>query len=475
MKLLFFIVIFEFILYYIVPQNKRWLAILCGNFGMYLIWDPKMIFVLIFVIVISYLGGILINSIGRIRQIIIFLLIALPFFIYKYLGFVLSLIPIINIQDPISERISNLIVPLGISFYTMTAVGYLFDIYRGKLAAERHFGKYAAFLSFFPTLISGPIMRADKILPQLNSDSNEQSWKSFNAQSAYKGLWLIIIGCFKKFVVADTLARGVELIYDNLYNCSGLILIICSVLFSIQIYADFSGYSDIAIGIADLFGIDLGENFNTPYMADNIQDFWRRWHISLSNWFRDYVYIPMGGNRVSKSRNVLNLMVTFIFSGLWHGANWTFIIWGVLHGLGSVIDNHLIRPLRNRKGKKSFSVLFWFITMAFINAAWIFFRADSLKDAVYIISNCFNGINDPINYIKEGKNYFYMSRTGNMICLFDVILLIIIDFLKYKNISNISNTKINGRLNWVISIVMVLIVIFLSVKGNSIGFIYQGF
>ena len=216
----------------------------------------------------------------------------------------------------------NVISPVGISFYTFQTLSYVIDVYKVDVKAEKHFGYYATFISFFPQLVAGPIERTKNLLPQIKSAH------VFNYEQATYGLKLMAWGFFKKLVIADTLSSPVKLVFDNPQEVQGFALILASFFFTIQIYCDFSGYSDIAIGTAKLFGIDLMTNFKNPYLSKSIKEFWSRWHISLSTWFRDYVYIPLGGNRVGHIRHNINLMITFLVSGLWHGANWTFVTWG---------------------------------------------------------------------------------------------------------------------------------------------------
>jgi D-alanyl-lipoteichoic acid acyltransferase DltB (MBOAT superfamily) len=245
-------------------------------------------------------------------------------FIFKYFNFVSESFSQICrlLSIPIHSVTLKLILPVGISFYTFQTLSYVIDVYKGKVKAEHHFGKYAAFITFFPQLVAGPIERTENLLHQINEKH------FFDYEQAAYGMKLMAWGFFKKLVIADNLAVFVDLIYGNVSSYQGFSLILATVFFSIQIYCDFSGYSDIAIGTARLFGIELMTNFRSPYFSGTVKEFWSRWHISLSTWFRDYIYIPLGGNRKGRIRQYTNLMITFFASGAWHGANWTFLMWG---------------------------------------------------------------------------------------------------------------------------------------------------
>lgn len=297
-------------------------------------------------------------------------------FLFKYFNFFSqSLQEILNLlKISIELPTLDLILPVGISFYTFQTLSYTFEVYRGNIKPEKTFGIFALFVSFFPQLVAGPIERPEHLLPQFRQKFN------FDTERISSGLRLMLWGMFKKVVIADQLARLVNLVYNEPSSWHGLIVIAATYSFAIQIYCDFSGYSDIAIGAARVMGFDLRLNFKEPYLAQSIADFWRRWHISLSTWFRDYLYIPLGGNRVSQKRMYLNLMIVFIVSGLWHGANWTFVIWGALHGFYMVfslatknIREHILASL-NLWGKPRLLLrLNVFSTFHLVVFAWVFF------------------------------------------------------------------------------------------------------
>lgn len=279
----------------------------------------------------------------------------------------------------------TLLLPVGISFYTFQAVGYMIDVYRGDIKAERNFLTYALFVSFFPQLVAGPIERARNLLPQFHQQHQ------FSSHEASEGLKQMLWGFFMKLCVADVLGQYVDAVFNNVSQHSGASLMLAAIFFSFQIYCDFGGYSNIAIGAARVMGFRLMENFRRPYLSVDIKEFWKRWHISLSSWFMDYVYIPLGGNRVGRVRHLFNLMVTFLVSGLWHGANWTFVLWGGLHGLFQVVST-LWRQITG-KGKRDGASphllrrLFCFVLVVI---AWIPFRANSVSDLGLIFSSIFS-------------------------------------------------------------------------------------
>jgi D-alanyl-lipoteichoic acid acyltransferase DltB (MBOAT superfamily) len=304
-------------------------------------------------------------------------------------------------------------------------LSYTIDIYRGKIRPEKHFGIFAVYVSFFPQLVAGPIERAKNLLPQFFEKHK------FKYDRVTDGLKLMMWGFFKKVVIADRLAFLVDQIFNNPADYSGLPLIIGTVFFAYQIYCDFSGYSDIAIGAAQVMGFRLMDNFRRPYFARSINEFWQRWHISLSTWFRDYLYIPLGGNRVSRSRWIYNIMVVFLLSGLWHGANWTFIVWGGLHGMYYVISRLTAgfrRRLVNLTRLDRFPFLHRLVQMAIVftlvNLGWIFFRANSISDAIYILTHLFSGLTFDVFHIYIGLDFIDLMIAVFSICFLEFIHLI---------------------------------------------------
>ena len=283
-----------------------------------------------------------------------------------------------------------LVLPMGISFYTFQTLSYTIDVYRGHRESERHLGYFALYVTFFPQLVAGPIERSTKLLPELKKVNK------YDYPRVVAGLKLMTWGFFKKLVIADNLAVAVNHVYGDVGNMSALTLLIATVFFAYQIYCDFSGYSDIAIGTAKIMGIDLMENFKRPYFAKSIKEFWSRWHISLSTWFRDYLYIPLGGSRKSKVRTYINVFLVFLISGLWHGAAWTFVIWGAIHGFYQMYESATFK-IRNKIWQKSklenTNIQFlvkWIFTMGIVLLSWVFFRANSVNDALTILNSIFS-------------------------------------------------------------------------------------
>lgn len=337
-----------FAVYWALPHRYRWMLLLAASYYFYMSWNVKYTLLILATTVVSYTTGRLLsgekNPIRRKFFLLGALAICLGLLIYfKYFVFLgNSVIAVLNgfalRLHPITLKI---VLPVGISFYTFQTLSYVLDVYRGRIEPERHFGIYATFVSFFPQLVAGPIERTENLLPQIRSR------KQFDYDQATYGLKLMAWGFFKKLAIADVIAQYVDLTYSALPSRTSLDLAIAIFFFTVQIYCDFSGYSDIAIGSAKLLGINLMANFKSPYFSKRIREFWNRWHISLSTWFRDYVYIPLGGNRCSTLRANLNLMVTFLISGLWHGANWTYVIWGGINGAAQIVEKIYFR---NRGG-----------------------------------------------------------------------------------------------------------------------------
>jgi D-alanyl-lipoteichoic acid acyltransferase DltB (MBOAT superfamily) len=315
-------------------------------------------------------------------------------FLFKYFNFFTNSLKAVFGHFNIFYGIPALkfLLPIGISFYTFKNLSYAIDVYRGDKKPEKHLGFFALYVTFFPQLLAGPIERATRFLPQLYEKFD------FDYQRVMKGLKLMLWGFFQKMVIADNLAVLVDPIYSHPARYQGLPLSLATLFFAFQIYFDFSGYSDIAIGAAQVMGYKTMENFNHPYFSKSISEFWRRWHISLSSWFRDYLYVPMGGNRVSVLRWYLNLFLVMLICGFWHGANWTFLVWGGLHGFYLIFSiftqsarDHLIRMIGLDRVPRLHSYLKILMTFSLVCFAWIFFRANTVSDAFQIISNLFIG------------------------------------------------------------------------------------
>ncbi|MCI1982400.1 MAG: MBOAT family protein [Oscillospiraceae bacterium] len=391
------------ILYFVIPQKARWAWLLAASYYFFMSWNPYYAILLAVSTVVTWTSGLLIgredlrkrpDTVRRKK-----IWVALSVFVnigilvvFKYLDFFCGLYAeILHIFGISAQAVQfDLLLPVGISFYTFQALSYTVDVYRGDIKPEKNLGKYALFVSFFPQLVAGPIEKSKDLLPQFDEVH------TFDYDRVRKGLLLMLWGYFQKTAVADRLAQLVNTVYNSPQKYSGLEVAVATVFFAFQIYCDFAGYSNIAIGAAQVMGFRLTKNFDKPYFSKSIKEFWRRWHITLGAWFRDYLYIPLGGNRCSKRRHCLNLMIVFAVCGLWHGASMTFVIWGLLHGVYQVIGL-LTRPAKQRAEQKlgirenSFPVRLYraAATFVLVDFAWIFFRADSLWDAAVLIGNLF--------------------------------------------------------------------------------------
>ena len=382
-------------LFFVLPHRFRWVLLLGASCAFYMAFVPAYIFILLFTIVVDYWAGLLIEAApGSRRKLYLALSLVANLGVlgvFKYYNFFAG-----NVEallhwggSTAALPLLRLLLPIGLSFHTFQAMSYTIEVYRGHQRAERHFGIYALYVLFYPQLVAGPIERPQNLLPQFHRKHY------FDYDRVVSGLRLMAWGLFKKMVIADRLARLVNEVYDAPTHYRGLPLLVATVFFSVQIYCDFSGYSDIARGSARVMGFKLMRNFDRPYFSRSLPEFWRRWHISLSTWFRDYLYLPLGGSRVALPRACFNLLIVFLLSGLWHGASWTFLIWGALHGAYLVVGM-LTRPGRQRLVERlrlpllGSPVLHVTLTYALVAFAWIFFRANSVPDALYISRHLFD-------------------------------------------------------------------------------------
>ncbi|MCR4895922.1 MAG: MBOAT family protein [Lachnospiraceae bacterium] len=416
---LFFPVVF--LGYLVLPKRLRPLFLLLASYFFYMSWQPKYALLIAGNTLVSYCGALLLERFAgedrrqqNIRKRIVTGCTCLSFaalFCFKYFDFFLENVNAVlrafgggGMTNPL-----NLLLPVGISFYTFQSIGYLIDVSRRKIAAEHNLIDYALFVSFFPQLVAGPIERSSSLLKQLKS-LKEKTPVTMEGLSS--GFALMLWGYFQKMILADRLSILVDGIYDALPFAGTIETLAAMFGFSLQIYFDFAGYSAIAIGCARMMGIHLMQNFRTPYFATSISDFWHRWHISLSTWFRDYLYIPLGGNRKGRVRKYVNLMITFLLSGLWHGADWTFVFWGGLHGFFQIIgdlkkpaEERLMRSLGLKEDAGSFRFFRILGTFLLTSFAWIFFRAESMKQAFLLIRRMVSGF-DPWN-LMNGNLYTY--------------------------------------------------------------------
>lgn len=397
-QFLFFFV-FVTVLYFTLPHRYRWLLLLLSSCYFYMAFIPVYILILGFTIVIDYFAGIFLEK-SSLKHKKLFLIGSLVanigvLAVFKYFNFISfnihELLAAVGYSSPVFYL--SILLPIGLSFHTFQAMSYTIEVYRGNHKAEHNFGIYALYVMFYPQLVAGPIERPQNLLHQFY----EKHY--FDYDRVTHGLKLMAWGLFKKAIIADRLASMVDVVYNNPHDYQGLSLFIATIFFSFQIYCDFSGYSDMAIGAAEIMGFKLMKNFDRPYSSKSIHEFWKRWHISLSTWFKDYLYISLGGNRVSIPRWYLNLFIVFLISGLWHGANWTFVIWGALHGFYLIFGlatktmreriNHFLRVDKYATVNEALQTVTTFMLVTF---AWIFFRANSLSDALYIIKYSFTGL-----------------------------------------------------------------------------------
>ncbi len=395
--LIFFLIVTA--VYFAVRHRARWPFLLFASCYFYIAFIPKFILVLFFLILVDYCAGLWIEALpagGRARKaalvISLFANIAI-LGVFKYFNFMNANFDALFNFFGLAYRIPNLniILPIGLSFHTFQSMAYTIEVYRGNQKAERNIGIYALYVLFYPQMVAGPIERPQNLIHQF------REVKTFEYGRVADGIKLMTWGLFKKAVIADRLAVFVNAVYAHPTDYTGWPLLLATYLFAFQIYCDFSGYSDIAIGAARVMGFKLMQNFNRPYLSQSIAEFWTRWHISLSTWFKDYLYVPLGGNRVAKGRWYLNLTIVFLVSGLWHGANWTFVIWGALHGF------YLIFSLITKGAREKLSVSigltrvpFFYktvrilVTFHLVTFSWIFFRAQTFGDAWWVVRNIFN-------------------------------------------------------------------------------------
>lgn len=434
--LLFFIIVTS--LYFALPYKFRWILLLASSCYFYMAFVPIYILILGFTIIIDYFAGIMIeNAQGKKRK--VYLLLSLVanisvLAVFKYYNFINDnfsfLLHGFGSENPIPYL--SILLPIGLSFHTFQAMSYTIEVYRGNQKAERHFGIYSLYVMFYPQLVAGPIERPQNLLHQFRENYN------FDYERVTSGLKLMAWGLFKKVIIADRLAIVVDHVYNDPQGFNSLSLIIATIFFSFQIFCDFSGYSDIALGAARVMGFKLMKNFNKPYHARSISEFWKRWHISLSTWFKDYLYITIGGNRVSIPKWYFNLFIVFLVSGLWHGANWTFVIWGALHGIYlvfSLLTENFRKKLRAVFHIKERSFIAVLVTFGLVAFAWIFFRANNVTDAIYIATHIFTGLPDIFSKLINHQpvlEFLGMKKREVIACFGLIGLLELIHYLQTR-------------------------------------------
>ncbi|MCE3227908.1 MAG: putative rane protein involved in D-alanine export [Bacteroidetes bacterium] len=482
------------LLYFVLPHRLRWFMLLTASCVFYMFFIPEYILILAFTILVDYFAGILIeqenNKKKKKRWLILSLVANIGVLaIFKYYNFFNT-----NFKS-ISEAIGwnygipalEMVLPIGLSFHTFQAMSYTIEVYRGNQKAEKHFGIYSLYVMYYPQLVAGPIERPQNLLWQFHKKHD------FDFQRVADGLKQMLFGLFKKVVIADRLATFVNPVFDDPTGAAPTSVFLATIFFSIQIFCDFSGYSDIAIGCSRVMGIDLMTNFRRPYFSTTISEFWRRWHISLSTWFKDYLYIPLGGNRNGKLKTVRNLAITFIISGLWHGANWTFIAWGALHAfylVFAMFTEQIRYKMRNaiglEKRKKLNHILQSSCVFLLAAFAWIFFRSETLSDASLLVKKFIVAVPLFIYNFISNEHFLWLEdilfgRTLSVMW-FEVLVILLSLFIMFmihrKQEAESFSFFIRSKppiIRWSIYVTGVLLILFLGIYHNDNEFIYFQF
>ena len=437
------------LVYYIIPNKAKTFWLFITSYYFYMCWNAKYALLILISTIITYLSGLLIEHIKnraygiKKKECLKKLIVAASFvanlgilFYFKYINFMVDILAKIltKVNVDVNIPIIDVVLPVGISFYTFQALSYTMDVYRNEIYAEKNFLRYAVFVSFFPQLVAGPIERSKNLLKQL------ADYKQFSYEDAREGFLLILWGLFLKIVMSERISIFVDAVYGDYANYGGYYLIVASILFAFQIYCDFSGYSTIAVGAAKILGIQLTENFNAPYLSKSVAEFWRRWHISLTSWFKDYLYIPLGGNRKGKIRKYCNILVVFAVSGLWHGAQFSFVLWGIINGVYQIVGDALkplrasvARILRLNRESLAHKLISLIVTFIMVDFSWIYFRANSLSDANAIIKSIFLDNNRWILF--DGSLYLCgLDEKEFRFMIISIIILLIVDFCKLRGI-----------------------------------------
>lgn len=460
------------LIYFVIPKCLRHIWLLLSSYYFYMSWNPKYALLIAASTIITYVSGLLLSNAHNIkkRKLIVSSSVLSNLgilIIFKYANFIISSINIqlhiLGIQT-INHRL-DLLLPVGISFYTFQALSYTIDVYRGSIEAEKNIINYALFVSFFPQLVAGPIERSGHLLSQITQVDNFKLW---NPTRITDGLLLMFWGLFQKLVIADRASIFVNNAYSSYQNYGFIELFTASVLFSIQIYCDFAGYTNIARGAAKVMGFDIIENFRQPYFATSIKDFWRRWHISLTSWFTDYLYIPLGGSKKGALRKCMNIFIVFAVSGLWHGASFHFIAWGIIHAIYQIIGN-VIAPIKEKYALKSTysqsagaRIRHIIPTFILVNFAWIFFAADGISQAFGIIKSMFS------NLITSNIYDLGLDRGNWNTLIAATILLLFVDIIHEKKKS--ITTFLNSNVPWLKMLVFLALIwttIMLGIYGTD--------
>lgn len=478
------------LIYFIIPKKARYLWLLAASYYFYMCWNAKYALLLLASTVVTWLCGWPVHAAKKpvLRRLALALCLFVNLgilFFFKYSDFVIAnlnrILQMLHLQS--LDKGFDVLLPVGISFYTFQALGYTIDVYRGKVEPERNILRYALFVSFFPQLVAGPIERSGSLLGQMRELEKKKLWNYGNVVS---GLTLMAWGMFVKMVIADRVAILVDTVFGAYYLYGTTALVTAAVGFAIQIYCDFMGYSTIAIGAARVMGFQLMENFETPYFARSIGGFWKRWHISLSTWFRDYLYIPLGGNRCSKPRKYVNLMVTMAVSGLWHGASWNYVLWGLLHGAYQIAGDMTARwrvklydALHTKKESFSFRLAQTLSTFVLVDIAWIFFRSGSVSHAFRFCRRLVTRW-DPWNLFNGHIYTLGLDRPECNILMTSLAALFLVDLIRYKKKQEISAFLQEQCIwfRWGVMIALIAAILVFGIYGihfDSAQFIYFQF
>ena len=465
---------------FIVPAKYRYIWLLIVSMVFYSTAGIDAVGILLLSIFSVYTSGIYIGKKKGMAKLVLFLCLLFNIgilFVFKYLNFFMVILEKVTLGS-VEAAHFNMILPLGLSFYILKSVGYLIDVYRDKIGPEENFFKLALFISFFPQIVAGPIERAGNMLKQFDNP------KPIDFDRFRNGFLQVLWGYFLKLVIAERLAIFVNTVFDTSDGIRGSVAFVAIIFYTFEIYADFAGYSHIAIGIARILGIDVMKNFECPYLAMSIAEFWRRWHVSLSSWFRDYLYIPLGGNRKGTFRKFINILIVFTVSGLWHGADFTFLAWGLIHGIYQVIGG-VLSPFRDKVtkvfnvGRASFShrVVKTVGTFILVAYAWVFFRADDIYQALGIIRNSFAFT--PWKYVDGSMYQYGLTRGSYLVGIFGIVLMIIVDLVNNRGIVIREKILCQGMwLRWIIMIVGILVTVVCGIWGPGYDvsdFIYKQF
>ena len=481
------------VLYYIIPHKFRWIMLLIASYIFYAYWDFYLIFLILATTVVSYFAGIFIekteNQKVKTLLLVITLIVCLgALLFFKYFNFlsfsVTSLVRFFGGQ--VDDFFLDLILPVGISFYTFQTLSYVIDVYRESIEAEKHFGYYALFVSFFPQLVAGPIERPENLIPQLKADHK------LEGKNLSEGFKILVGGFVKKVVIADTLAVYVNAVYnaETFNEVTGLAVVIATLIFMVQIYCDFSGYSDIATGCAKMLGIELMVNFNRPFISQSLSEFWSRWHISLSSWFKDYIYIPLNykamGKKHLEARMHFNLLLLFLVSGLWHGANWTFVVWGLYNGFCQVFGSLLKKAQKKVWQRFNWKEKVWdnralaiVRTTAILTLGLVLFRSNTLANAGVFFGKIFTDWSFSIQYLVDTFQIMNMDVVGAITAVLLCVLMFFVDrmIIEPRGKTELSSEKAVGvnsgyiYLIWLIASAWLLLI----ASGQSSGFIYFQF